>query len=167
MFVWRCLTCLRHEFEYDVNGNLIRKTVRASGLTWRYGYSAYDELVLVSRQASASTEATAELTVNYRYDALGRRVSERRQDASGTETSFRSFLYDGEHVAAEADVDGAGVASEPRRYSHTDSVDDLAGITLAAGAGGVPSSTATATGANLRRHLLITSIPTTSARFGL
>ncbi|MGP4687089.1 RHS repeat-associated core domain-containing protein [Agrobacterium pusense] len=54
----------------------------------------------------------------------------------------------GEHVAAEADVDGAGVASEPRRYSHTDSVDDLAGITLAAGAGGVPSSTATATGAN-------------------
>ncbi|PZP64886.1 MAG: hypothetical protein DI604_25960, partial [Delftia acidovorans] len=89
----------RHQFEYDVNGNLIRKTVKASGLTWRYGYSAYDELVLVSRHASASTGATAELTVSYRYDALGRRLSERRQDASGTETSFRSFLYDGEHVA--------------------------------------------------------------------
>ncbi|WP_281434746.1 hypothetical protein [Rhizobium sp. ZX09] len=38
-----------HEFEYDVNGNLIRKTVKASELSWRYGYSAYDELVLVSR----------------------------------------------------------------------------------------------------------------------
>lgn len=138
----------RHEFEYDVNGNLIRKTVKASGLTWRYGYSAYDELVLVSRHASASTGAPAALTITYGYDALARRVWERRQDASGTETSFRSFLHDGEHVAAEADVDSAGVASEPRRYSHTDGVDDLAGITLAAGAGGVPSSTATATGAN-------------------
>ena len=98
------MTFLRHQFEYNVNGNLIRKTVKASGLTWRYGYSAYDELVLVSRHASASTGATAELAVSYGYDALGPGVWERRQDSSGTETSFRSFLHDGEHVAAEADV---------------------------------------------------------------
>jgi hypothetical protein len=27
-----------------VNGNMVRKTVKASGVTWRYGYTVYDEL---------------------------------------------------------------------------------------------------------------------------
>ena len=37
-----------HSFEYDVNGNLVRKTDKPSGLTWRYGYTVYDELASAS-----------------------------------------------------------------------------------------------------------------------
>ncbi len=52
-------------------------------------------------------------------------------DRMPAERKHRSgALYDGEHVAAEAAVDGAGAASESRRYSHTDSVDDLASISV-------------------------------------
>ncbi|MFD0917653.1 RHS repeat domain-containing protein [Pseudahrensia aquimaris] len=41
-------------FEYDVNGNLVRKTDKANGLTWRYVHSVYDELVSVTRHASSA-----------------------------------------------------------------------------------------------------------------
>jgi RHS repeat-associated protein len=133
----------QHQFEYDVNGNLVRKTVKASGLTWRYGYSAWDELVTVTRHASAGD--SADLTVTWRYDALGRRVGEERRDASGVVTASKGFLHDGAEVAAEADLDALGAAIAPRRYTRTDGIDDLAALTLAAGSGAV-SPTAASTG---------------------
>ena len=137
----------QHQFEYDVNGNLVRKTVKASSLTWRYGYSVWDELVSVSRHASPTMGAAADLAVTWRYDALGRRAAEERRDGAGAVTGAKTFLHDGEHVAVEADVDGTGLATAPRRFSHTDGTDDIAAITLAAGAGPV-SPTAQATGVN-------------------
>lgn len=119
-----------HQFEYDVNGNQIRKTVKATGLSWHYGYSVYDELISVGRYPSATS---ADLTVAYAYDALGRRALEERRDDTGQVTARKSFLHDGEHVAAEAGIDTNGAATAPRRYSHTDGVDDIAALTLPAG----------------------------------
>jgi YD repeat-containing protein len=41
------------QFEYDVNGNMVRKTVKASGVAWRYSYTVYDELASADGAAPA------------------------------------------------------------------------------------------------------------------
>jgi hypothetical protein len=47
------------QFEYDVNGNMVRKTVKASGLTWRYSFTVSDELASASRHSSADAASPA------------------------------------------------------------------------------------------------------------
>jgi YD repeat-containing protein len=47
------------QFEYDVNGNMVRKTVKASGATWRYSYTVYDELASASRHSSSDPASPA------------------------------------------------------------------------------------------------------------
>jgi hypothetical protein len=84
------------------------------------------------------------LTVTYTYDALGHRVSERKLEAPGAMLS-KSFLHDGEHVAAEAQTNASDALAEPRRYTRTDDDDDLAAITRSA-RNGAGSPTAKATG---------------------
>jgi hypothetical protein len=59
------------------------------------------------------------LTVTYTYDALGHRVSERKLEAPGAMLS-KSFLHDGEHVAAEAQTNASDALAEPRRYTRTE-----------------------------------------------
>ena len=49
----------KHQFEYDVNGNLVRKTAKASGATWRYSYTVWDELASASRHSSADPAGQA------------------------------------------------------------------------------------------------------------
>jgi hypothetical protein len=117
------------------------------------GYWVYDELVSVSRHASGTAGAASQLTVTYTYDALGHRVSERKLEAPGAMLS-KSFLHDGEHVAAEAQTNASDALAEPRRYTRTDDDDDLAAIKLSAGNGAV-SPTAEATGEDAPGCLLL------------
>jgi RHS repeat-associated protein len=125
----------KHQFEYDVNGNMVRKTVKASGVTWRYGYTVYDELASASRHASADPVSPALEKAAYVFDAFGRRIAERRFDAANALTGGTNYHYDGEEVSHETDLNASGAVTVQRWTTHSDGVDDLLAVTLQAGAG--------------------------------
>ena len=82
-------------FTYDANGNLTTK-IDASG-SWTYTWDYENRLT----QASLS----GGVTVDYSYDALGRRI-QRSSSASGT----TKFVYDGSDVIRDLDSSGNTVA---------------------------------------------------------
>jgi len=85
-----------HQFEYDVNGNLVRKTNTQTGATSTYTYSVYDELISVTQDTG---------TIAYVYDAMGRRHTERKTDNVGSSSGGANFRYDGQHLAVEQVLD--------------------------------------------------------------
>jgi len=135
------------QFESDVNGNLVRKTEKATGETWVYEYSVYDELTSATRQTTLDP-ATAQESIVYVFDAMGRRHTERKLDATTGDTLIggANFRYDGQHLAHEQTLDTAGTVSDVRWYSHSDITDDLVSLTPSAGDTGTVSSSTTATG---------------------
>jgi RHS repeat-associated protein len=128
-----------HAFEYDVNGNMVRKTVKASGETWRYSYTVFDELARASRRASADPAAPELLWKAYFYDGFGR-LSLETGSAGPVDTTV--LYHDGEHIIAEAKDNGTGLGSDgvniTNWYTHSDATDDLLAITPQA-ASGVPT----------------------------
>ncbi|CAG2159134.1 RHS repeat-associated core domain-containing protein [Cupriavidus numazuensis] len=71
-------------YEHDAQGNLTRRS-EPTGLTWLYEYDAANRLTCARRYASAAAanedsrgkytgQVHAELTVNFQYDAFGRRT---------------------------------------------------------------------------------------------
>jgi RHS repeat-associated protein len=94
-------------YSYDGAGNRISKTNQI------YGYDYRNQLVSVSDASASPTVAWS-----FRYDALGRRVSEER--VKGASTTTRLFYYagqeiivetDGSHVVQRESVFGVGVDS--------------------------------------------------------
>jgi RHS repeat-associated protein len=82
-------------YGYDANGNLTAKT-NASG-TWTYTWDYENRL----KQAALS----GGVTVDYSYDALGRRI-QRNSSISGT----TKFVYDGPNVVRDLDASGGTIA---------------------------------------------------------
>jgi RHS repeat-associated protein len=86
----RLVTADSNSYAYDLNGNLVSKT-DASG-SWSYTWDYENRL----KQADSGS-----VTVNYSYDALGRRI-QRSSSQSGT----TKFIYDDADVLR--DLDGSG-----------------------------------------------------------
>ncbi len=95
-------------YEYDNNGNMIRKTAKVGGIVTTYEYDAENKLVRVE---------TAGKTVNYKYDGLGRRVEKEVIDASTTTTRY---VYDNEDILLELN----GANSIVSRYTHGPGIDE-------------------------------------------
>lgn len=81
-------------YSYDTNGNLISKT-DANGTT-QYSWDFENRVKLVTLPSGS--------TVNYKYDALGRRIQ--RTPSSGVSTNF---IYDGPDVVKDLNSDGSAV----------------------------------------------------------
>lgn len=62
----RLLASREWKYDYDVEGNLVRKTHRQKGLTWQYRWYANGMLASVLRPNRDE--------VSFKYDALGRRI---------------------------------------------------------------------------------------------
>lgn len=93
-------------YEYDREGNLLKRTVTATGATTSYAWNAEHQLVGITRPDSSTT--------TFRYDPAGRRV-EIDHGASATR-----YAYDGEAVAAEYDAANALAATyvrHPRSFT--------------------------------------------------
>ena len=104
-------------YQYDDNGNLIRKTLLATGNFTVYTYDAENRLTKVEDfAAGASTPAT---TWTYRYDGLGRRIE---KVANG---QTKRYVYDGEDILLE--YDGANVLQA--RYTHGPGIDEPIAVT--------------------------------------
>ena len=83
-------------YVYDNNGNMLRKTDSAG--TWQYYWNAENQLVRVVKPGAGPLPYR---TINYKYDALGRRV-ERQMKRGGS----IAFTYDGQDVILDQKSDG-------------------------------------------------------------
>jgi len=85
------------DYDYDSEGNILRKTEIATGLYSNFLYDHRNRLVQIQQRA---VDGTLLEVVGYTYDALNRRIS---TTVGGVTTAT---LYDGEN--AWADFDGSG-----------------------------------------------------------
>ena len=106
-----------HSYQYDDNGNLIRKTLLATGNFMQYTYDAENRLTKVEDFAAGNPTAIA--TSTYRYDGLGRRIE---KVANG---QTKRYIYDGEDILLE--YDGANVLQA--RYTHGPGIDEPIAVT--------------------------------------
>lgn len=115
----RLLSDLRFDYSYDTEGRVVSKTERATGIQSRF---AYDHVNQLTHFESVDSGGTVTSTVDYRYDAFGRRIA-RLVDTDGpsgpTSPTTEQFVYDGSDVWM--DTDGQGTVTA--RYLHGDAVD--------------------------------------------
>jgi RHS repeat-associated protein len=95
-----------YTYEYDANGNLIKKVEKATGKTTTYQYDAENQLIRVD--LPDGTYAT------YRYDGLGRRIE---KNVNGKITRY---VYDNEDIILEYDGENRLVAE----YLHGPGIDE-------------------------------------------
>jgi RHS repeat-associated protein len=96
-------------YEYDANGNMIRKAAKVGGVIVTYDYDAENRLVRV-------VSSTGTIS-NYKYDGIGRRVE---KEVIGAQTAVTRYLYDNEDVLLELNSSNAVTA----RYTHGPGVDE-------------------------------------------
>jgi RHS repeat-associated protein len=99
-------------YTYDLNGNLTRKTLLATGNYTQFTYDAENRLVKVDEFAAGSSTPGA--TSTYRYDGLGRRIEKVGNGIT------RRYVYDAEDILLE--YDGANVLQA--RYIHGPGIDE-------------------------------------------
>ncbi len=106
-----------HGYQYDDNGNLIRKTLLATGNYSQYTYDAENRLTKVEEFTAGNP--TPAFTSTYRYDGLGRRIE---KVANG---QTKRYIYDGEDILLE--YDGSNVLQT--RYTHGPGIDEPIAVT--------------------------------------
>lgn len=79
-------------YNYDNNGNLTAKTDSAG--TWQYTWDYENRLTQVTRPDN--------LTISYKYDALGRRIQ--RSTSAG---AYTNYIYDRQDVVKDVNSDGS------------------------------------------------------------
>jgi RHS repeat-associated protein len=94
------------DYLYDANGDLTRRTERATGKVTNYTYDSENRIVRID--LPDSTSAT------YRYDGLGRRIE---KNVSGQITQY---IYDGEDILLE--YTGTTLTA---RYTHGPDTDEV------------------------------------------
>ena len=108
-----------YTYQYDDNGNLIKKTLLTTGSFTQYTYDAENRLTQVEEFAAGNP--TPAFTSTYRYDGLGRRIE---KIANG---QTKRYIYDGEDIVLE--YDGANVLQA--RYTHGPGIDEPIAVTKA------------------------------------
>ncbi len=114
----RLLSDSRYEYKYDAEGNLIDRREIATDIHDLYKYDHINHLTNAQRVTSTGTVLS---TVDYRYDALGRRIA-RTVDTDGVGPAAATseyFVYDGMDVWFDADSAGNVTA----RYLFGDEID--------------------------------------------
>ncbi|MCO6455820.1 MAG: VCBS repeat-containing protein [Pirellulaceae bacterium] len=114
-------------YQYDDDGNLIRRTRIATNEMREFHWDYRQRLVSVVDRSAAGVEV---LRVDYRYDGLDRRIAQ-AVDSDPTEAEpgkILFYVYDRHTLALEfEDMDGAGPAPTElsRRYFHGPGVDHV------------------------------------------
>jgi len=109
-----------HRFEYDKEGNLIRKTVKASGEVVEFTYDHRNRLTTSTRKSSSGVVLSTEVNT---YDVFDRRIA-RTIDTDGAGPLLATkvhTVYDGEHAWADYNASGTATA----RYLYGDGTDQL------------------------------------------
>jgi RHS repeat-associated protein len=104
----RLLADAQFDYIYDQNGNLIKKTERATALSTNYSYDVENQLTQIVSPSG---------TTSYRYDGIGRRIE---KNVNGQITRF---VYDGLDVLFEYDA-----TTVQARFTHGQSTDDVLSV---------------------------------------
>jgi RHS repeat-associated protein len=98
-------------YSYDFEGNLTGKAKVGGGDVWTYTYDNANELT--SAEGPATPGGTVTVHLDYKYDALGRRVE--RDVTSQGSTTYQRYGYDTDGNVW-ADLDGSGTLVTRRVY---------------------------------------------------
>jgi RHS repeat-associated protein len=128
----RLLTDGTFNYQYDAEGNMVRRTEIATGNFRTYLYDHRNRITFIRDRNAADTETISFST--FRYDTLNRRIfrSEERTPAIFGETLVEYFVFDRDDVLLEfSDPDGTNPQSSPlpptfsRRYLHGPAIDQV------------------------------------------
>ena len=108
----RLLNDKKFTYEYDNNGNMIKKASIATGEVTEFDWDYRDRLVGVLIWLGEN--GTPTLTISYKYDAFNRRIE---KNVNGT---FTRYVYDRGNIVLEYDGENTFQA----KYVHTDNVDE-------------------------------------------
>ena len=108
----RLLADAEFDYIYDANGNMTRKTRRATGEQTNFTYNAGNQLVGITLPGGVS--------VAYFYDGLGRRIE---KSVNGAVTRY---LYDGERLLCGGGVRLPQASGENDRHPVRSDPDDAA-----------------------------------------
>ncbi|MFO0871611.1 MAG: pre-peptidase C-terminal domain-containing protein [Pirellulales bacterium] len=112
----------RYSYTYDADGNLIRRTELASGASTEYTWDFRNRLTAVTRRQADNTFVEQ---VEYRYDALDRRIRRTVQDSVNDATpEITHYVHDRDRVLLEMTGNGGGTEAS-RRYLHGPAVDQV------------------------------------------
>ncbi len=116
-----------YEYEYDNEGNRIRRVHIESGVVSEYEWDHRNRLVsVVEREADQpymdlTMPGPAIRTTQYTYDAFDRRISQHTYSSTGDTDEVSYFIYDGPHLIASMDEFG----TVTNRYLHGAAVDQI------------------------------------------
>ena len=99
-------------YEYDDNGNMIKKASIATGEVTEFDWDYRDRLVGVVIKPGESANPTS--TISYKYDAFNRRIE---RNVNGT---IARYVYDRGNIHLEYD----GNNNFQAKYVHSDNVDE-------------------------------------------
>jgi RHS repeat-associated protein len=108
----------RATYRYDLNGNLIQKTVR--GVVWRYAWDAENRLTKVKKTNADGSEG---VVVEYGYFDNGNRAWKRLTEPV-QEPVVTSYVHDGIHVIAEYNGEGELL----KEYVYSGNIDEVLNI---------------------------------------
>lgn len=110
-------------YEYDGEGNRVKRTEMATGAVTEYDWDHRNRLIRVTDRAAENGPATQ--VVEFTYDVFGRRI-EKSVDADGEgpqDSTVNRFVYDGDHIAIQFD----GQGDITNRYFHGPFIDQILG----------------------------------------
>ena len=114
-----------YTYEFDAEGNQIRRTKISDGKVTEYEFDYRNRLVKVTEKNSAGGAATK--IVTFQYDAFDRRTGKQLDaDANGTIDRKTAWVWDGQQVVmqlVDADGAGAGAWKLTNRYLYGEAVD--------------------------------------------
>ncbi len=112
----------KNQYEYDSNGNLVKKTeLDNDGETkiWTYSYDSENRLIKVGKQESGETK-----TITFKYDPFGRRIEKKVDGIENgiIETTTYTYVYDNEDIIAEYRTKTG--KTDTTRYLHGPGIDE-------------------------------------------
>src|SRR5262249_27356569 len=98
----RLLADAQYAYDYDNEGNLVRRTAKSIGEAIEYSYDYRNRLVFAAKRDAQGMELARE---DYQYDIWGRLARVARSDGAS-----RRNVYDGLNAVLRLDQNGAAIA---------------------------------------------------------
>lgn len=95
----------KYTYLFDLNGNILAKNSKTNGQSYRYEYTALNQIKFVSIFENSISVIPLK-KIGYVYDPIGRRISKSLVDYSDSSLNYtKKFYYDDTNIIAEIDAE--------------------------------------------------------------